>query len=63
MQFLDEADLLGDHVAILAPPGKLVASDHPVALKARLGGGYSVHVSFTSAIDEEKDVSRYVVAG
>ncbi|EJD51317.1 P-loop containing nucleoside triphosphate hydrolase protein [Auricularia subglabra TFB-10046 SS5] len=46
--FLDEADLLGDHVAILAPPGKLVASAHPVALKARLGGGYTAHVSFDS---------------
>ncbi|KAJ6506519.1 hypothetical protein C8R45DRAFT_969887 [Mycena sanguinolenta] len=36
---LDEADLLADHIAILAAPGKLVASDSPVALKKDLGKG------------------------
>ncbi|KAH7105549.1 P-loop containing nucleoside triphosphate hydrolase protein [Auriculariales sp. MPI-PUGE-AT-0066] len=51
--FLDEADLLGDHVAILAAPGKLLASDHPVNLKANLesAGGYTVHVSFDELQD------------
>ena len=43
-QFLDEADLLGDHVAILAAPGKLVAYGSPVALKSS-GDGYTVHVA------------------
>lgn len=45
-QFLDEADLLADQIAILAAPGKLVAEGSPVALKSRLGRGYTVHASF-----------------
>ena len=40
IQFLDEADLLADHIAILAAPGKLIASGSPVSLKRDLG--YSV---------------------
>ncbi|KAF9011286.1 hypothetical protein BDQ17DRAFT_1298756 [Cyathus striatus] len=40
--FLDEADLLADHIVILAAPGKLVASGSPVALKRDIGEGYSV---------------------
>ncbi|KAJ7239752.1 hypothetical protein B0H12DRAFT_1204157 [Mycena haematopus] len=43
--FLDEADLLADNIAILAAPGKLVASGSPVALKRDLGEGYTVQVS------------------
>ncbi|KAH9486185.1 ABC transporter A family member 6 [Psilocybe cubensis] len=43
--FLDEADLLADYIAILAPPGKVVASGSPVTLKREFGQGYSVHVS------------------
>lgn len=46
LKFLDEADLLGDHIAILAAPGKVVASGSPVALKRELGEGYSVQVTF-----------------
>ncbi|KAJ7447850.1 P-loop containing nucleoside triphosphate hydrolase protein, partial [Mycena galericulata] len=42
---LDEADLLADHIAILAAPGKLVASDTPVAMKRGHGAGYTVQVS------------------
>ncbi|KAJ7706884.1 hypothetical protein B0H17DRAFT_972841 [Mycena rosella] len=42
---LDEAELLADHIAILAAPGKLVASDSPVAMKQQLGSGYSVQVA------------------
>jgi len=53
-QFLDEADLLADHIAILAAPGKVVASGSPVALKRDLGQGYSIQVSFTDPIDLEK---------
>ncbi|KAL6298600.1 hypothetical protein BKA93DRAFT_743844 [Sparassis latifolia] len=44
--FLDEADLLADTIAVLATPGKLVAQGTPVALKSRIGEGYSVQVSF-----------------
>ncbi|KII94244.1 hypothetical protein PLICRDRAFT_132803 [Plicaturopsis crispa FD-325 SS-3] len=53
--FLDEADLLADHIAILAAPGKLVASGSPVSLKSTLGDGYSVSVSFSPRDDVEKE--------
>jgi ATP-binding cassette, subfamily A (ABC1), member 3 len=53
-QFLDEADLLADHIAILATPGKLVASGSPVALKRDLGNGYSIQVTFVIPTDSEK---------
>ncbi|KAF9471812.1 P-loop containing nucleoside triphosphate hydrolase protein [Pholiota conissans] len=52
--FLDEADLLGDHIVILAPPGKVVASGSPVALKHDLGEGYSTQVFFNDVTDHEK---------
>ncbi|KAG6009715.1 hypothetical protein E4U21_001463 [Claviceps maximensis] len=41
--FLDEADLLADHIAILSK-GTLRAEGSSVQLKDRLGGGYRVHV-------------------
>ncbi|KAG9313874.1 P-loop containing nucleoside triphosphate hydrolase protein [Chiua virens] len=53
--FLDEADLLADHIAILAAPGKLVAEGSPVALKTNLGHGYSVQVTFDTKDGDEKD--------
>ncbi|KAF9045107.1 hypothetical protein BJ165DRAFT_1346335 [Panaeolus papilionaceus] len=52
--FLDEADLLADHIAILAAPGKVVASGSPVSLKRDLGEGYTIQVTFKTAVDEEK---------
>ncbi|CAA7266935.1 unnamed protein product [Cyclocybe aegerita] len=52
--FLDEADLLADHIAILAAPGKVVASGPPVALKRDLGEGYSIQVTFASSESPEK---------
>ncbi|KAJ7655360.1 hypothetical protein B0H17DRAFT_1099089 [Mycena rosella] len=52
--FLDEADLLADHIAILAAPGKLVASGSPVALKRDLGEGYTVQVSLPLSESAEK---------
>ncbi|KAJ6606797.1 hypothetical protein B0H10DRAFT_1819461 [Mycena sp. CBHHK59/15] len=52
--FLDEADLLADHIAILAAPGKLVASGSPVALKRDLGEGYIVQVSLPLSDSVEK---------
>ncbi|RPB01721.1 P-loop containing nucleoside triphosphate hydrolase protein [Choiromyces venosus 120613-1] len=40
---LDEADLLADHIAILSK-GTLKCEGSAVALKAKMGGGYRVHV-------------------
>ena len=54
VQFLDEADLLADRIAILAAPGKVLAEGSPVALKRDLGEGYSVHVSFAVSMDIDK---------
>ena len=54
LQFLDEADLLADNIAILAAPGKLVAQGSPVALKSNLGQGYAVEVRFHHTDDQEK---------
>jgi ATP-binding cassette subfamily A (ABC1) protein 3 len=51
---LDEADLLADHIAILAAPGKLVASGSPVTLKRNLGEGYSIVANFTHAASDSK---------
>ncbi|EEB89841.1 hypothetical protein MPER_12022, partial [Moniliophthora perniciosa FA553] len=53
--FLDEADLLADHIAILAAPGKLVAEGTPVALKRDLGEGYTIQVTFDAPVFAEKD--------
>ncbi|KAJ7508422.1 hypothetical protein B0H11DRAFT_2304369 [Mycena galericulata] len=52
--FLDEADLIADNIAILAAPGKLVASGSPVALKRDLGEGYTVQVSLPPSESLEK---------
>ncbi|CDO76478.1 hypothetical protein BN946_scf184615.g4 [Trametes cinnabarina] len=46
LDFLDEADLLADTIAVLAAPGRLVAHGTPVSLKSSLGEGYTVNVSF-----------------
>ncbi|KAI5121844.1 hypothetical protein M0805_003277 [Coniferiporia weirii] len=54
--FLDEADLLGDNIAILAAPGRLVAEGSPVSLKSSLGEGYRLQVTLTPQ-STEKDVS------
>ena len=55
-QFLDEADLLADQIAILilAAPGKVVASGSPVALKRDLANGYSIQITFAISTDSEK---------
>jgi ATP-binding cassette, subfamily A (ABC1), member 3 len=54
---LDEADLLGDHIAILAAPGKLVAQGTPVSLKTALGEGYIIQVIFETASSAEKSAA------
>jgi ATP-binding cassette subfamily A (ABC1) protein 3 len=46
---LDEADYLGDQVAILQAPGKLLALDNPVGLKHRLGKGFSLTIDAGSS--------------
>lgn len=47
--FLDEADYLGDEIAIMKAPGKLLAVDSPVGLKNRLGRGFILAVDDTSS--------------
>ncbi|CAK7568047.1 MAG: hypothetical protein SEPTF4163_006026 [Sporothrix epigloea] len=54
--FLDEADLLADHIAILSK-GTLRAQGSSVALKDRLGGGYRVHVHKTRSNDKTNSMS------
>ncbi|KAH0545393.1 hypothetical protein FGG08_000534 [Glutinoglossum americanum] len=44
--FLDEAEILADHIAILSK-GTLRVEGSAVELKHRLGGGYKVHVDAT----------------
>ncbi|KIM38139.1 hypothetical protein M413DRAFT_420628 [Hebeloma cylindrosporum] len=58
--FLDEADLLADQIVILTPPGKVLASGSPVALKRDLGDGYTIQVMFPSPDDFEKQDSSLV---
>jgi ATP-binding cassette subfamily A (ABC1) protein 3 len=55
LQFLDEADLLADNIAVLAAPGKLVANGSPVTLKTSLGEGYSVQVKFSHDLTKNID--------
>ncbi|EJD03513.1 P-loop containing nucleoside triphosphate hydrolase protein [Fomitiporia mediterranea MF3/22] len=52
--FLDESELIGDSVAILAAPGKLVAAGSPVSLKSNLGQGYTLQVSLATSDSPEK---------
>ncbi|TFK56402.1 P-loop containing nucleoside triphosphate hydrolase protein [Heliocybe sulcata] len=52
--FLDEADLLADNIAVLAPPGKKVAEGTPVALKSTLGEGYTAEVTLLPESHTEK---------
>lgn len=54
IQFLDEANLLAEHIAILAAPGKVLVEGSPVALKHDLGKGYFMRVSFTVLMDINK---------
>ncbi|TQN69265.1 ATP-binding cassette sub-family A member 17 [Colletotrichum shisoi] len=53
--FLDEADLLADHIAVLSK-GILRADGSSVELKDRLGGGYRVHVHKDTGIKNVPDV-------
>lgn len=53
--FLDEADLLADHIAILSK-GTLRAAGSSVELKDKLGGGYRVHVYKEPGVDHTPDI-------
>ncbi|TEA07943.1 ABC transporter A family member 2 [Colletotrichum sidae] len=53
--FLDEADLLADHIAVLSK-GTLRADGSSVELKNRLGGGYRIHVHKDTGIKNAPDV-------
>lgn len=53
--FLDEADLLADHIAILSK-GTLRAEGASVQLKDRLGGGYRIHVHRSTQLRTTPDV-------
>ncbi|KAF5377145.1 hypothetical protein D9757_008793 [Collybiopsis confluens] len=55
--FLDEADLLADHIAILAAPGRLAAQGSPVALKHSLGEGYTIQATFDVPMLSEKNAA------
>ncbi|RGP77504.1 ABC transporter [Fusarium longipes] len=53
--FLDEADLLADHIAILSK-GTLRAEGSSVELKDKMGGGYRVRVPKDTGIRETPDI-------
>ncbi|KAG8671227.1 hypothetical protein FPOAC2_04554 [Fusarium poae] len=57
--FLDEADLLADHIAILSK-GTLRAEGSSVELKDKMGGGYRVHVPKDIGVRETPDVDGVV---
>ncbi|RBQ82602.1 hypothetical protein VDGD_07454 [Verticillium dahliae] len=53
--FLDEADLLADHIAVLSK-GTLRASGSSVELKNTLGAGYRVHVPKDTGITDAPEI-------
>ncbi|KAI1777113.1 P-loop containing nucleoside triphosphate hydrolase protein [Hypoxylon cercidicola] len=55
--FLDEADLLADHIAILSK-GTLRAEGSSVELKDKLGAGYRVHVFNARDIKDPPEVAN-----
>jgi ATP-binding cassette subfamily A (ABC1) protein 3 len=54
--FLDEADLLADHIAILSK-GTLRAQGSSVELKDKLGGGYRIHLRIGPGHKEVPEIS------
>lgn len=51
---------MADRIVILTPPGKILASGSPVALKRDLGDGYTIQVLLPSPDDFEKQDSSLV---
>ena len=54
---MDEADTISDTIAILQQPGKLLALDNPVALKTRLGKGFTLSVDMPNRSPDNPDPS------
>ncbi|KAJ4254367.1 hypothetical protein NW762_009961 [Fusarium torreyae] len=55
--FLDEADLLADHIAILSK-GTLRAEGSSVELKDKMGGGYRIHVPKDAGVPDAPDIDQ-----
>ncbi|KAK1827705.1 ATP-binding cassette sub-family A member 5 [Podospora conica] len=53
--FLDEADLLADHIAIMSK-GTLRAQGTSVELKDKLGGGYRIHINNAKQAKQLPDI-------
>ncbi|KAL1842672.1 hypothetical protein VTJ49DRAFT_4583 [Mycothermus thermophilus] len=53
--FLDEADLLADHIAVMSK-GRLRAQGSSAELKERLGGGYKIHVGNLRGVESLPEV-------
>lgn len=51
--YLDEADYLGDSIAILEAPGRLLAAGGPTELKRAFGHGYTILVSAQYDVGDE----------
>ncbi|KAI5799029.1 hypothetical protein EDC01DRAFT_716765 [Geopyxis carbonaria] len=56
--YLDEADLLADHIAILSK-GRLKCEGSAVALKTQLGGGYRVHAPLDAPVFDGVPMKRF----
>ncbi|KAK3349361.1 P-loop containing nucleoside triphosphate hydrolase protein [Lasiosphaeria hispida] len=54
--FLDEADLLADHIAIMSK-GSLRAEGTSVELKDRMGGGYRIHINNAKHVKHLPDIA------
>ncbi|CAE6510666.1 unnamed protein product [Rhizoctonia solani] len=57
--FLDEADLLADHVSIMTAPGRIVARGSPVMLKTGHSQGYVITCTFDNSTQQSLDVRRH----
>ncbi|KAF8760089.1 P-loop containing nucleoside triphosphate hydrolase protein [Rhizoctonia solani] len=57
--FLDEADLLADHVSIMTAPGRIVARGSPVMLKTGHSQGYVVTCTFDNSTQQSLDARRH----
>ncbi|CAE6424352.1 unnamed protein product [Rhizoctonia solani] len=57
--FLDEADLLADHVSIMTAPGHIVARGSPVMLKTGHSQGYVITCTFDNSTQASLDVRRH----
>lgn len=55
--YMDEADILGDRIAIMAS-GKLTALGSSIFLKTKFGTGYTLTI-VKSSTDRNKDIGKY----